>query len=165
MKFLDRFKTAAKPAQQEGDTEMSQNTEVASLATDEKVVELSNALAAKEALMTEMQSKFEALEAQLASLETEKASLAEKAKAVVQAARKEKLEAVLGTVGAAPVLMSMEGADEATFETVLNAFSANRKAESESEMFNEQGVSAEVLAIEEDPVKSLAEKFAAQFKN
>ncbi len=166
MKFLDRFKNAAKPASQEGDTEMSQTTEAAELAADDKVAELSAALAAKETLVAEMQAKMDALTAQMATLETEKVSLADKAKAVVQAVRKEKLEAVLGTVGAAPVLATMEGADDTTFETVLSAFAVNREAESKSKMFQDQGVAAEVgvPATEADTATRLAAKMAAQFK-
>lgn len=172
MKFLDRFKTAAKPAQQEEDANMS-NTPDAANAADEQIAELNTSLetanaslAANEQRFAEMQTKFDALTAQLAALETEKISLADRAKAVVQAARKEKLEAVLGTVGAAPVLATMESADDTTFETVLSAFSANREAEGKSKMFQEAGVSAEVeTPVEEaDTATRLAAKIAAQFK-
>jgi len=172
MKFLDRFKTAAKPAQQEEDANMS-NTPDAANAADERIAELSasletatTTLTATEQRFAEMQSKFDAMSAQMTALEAEKVSLADKAKAVVQAARKEKLEVVLGTVGAAPVLASLEGADDTTFETVLGAFSANREAEGKSKMFKEEGVAAEVeTPVEEaDTATRLASKIAAQYK-
>jgi len=165
MKFLDRFKTAAKPAQQEGDTEMSQTTEVANLAADDKTVELSAALTAKETQLAEMQEKFAEMEAKLNAIETEKASLAAHAKAVVAASRKEKLEAVLGTEGAAPVLATLENADDATFNTMYAAFSANMDVESKSKMFKEEGVAAEVKTpVEEaDTATRLAAKIAAQY--
>ena len=172
MKFLDRFKTAAKPAQQEEDVNMS-NTPDAASAADERIAELSasletatTSLSVSEQRFAEMQSKFNEMTAQLSALEAEKVSLADKAKAVVQATRKEKLEVVLGTAGAAPVLASLEGADDSTFETVLSAFSVNREAEGKSKMFQEKGVAAsvEVPAEEADTATRLAAKIAAQYK-
>lgn len=174
--MLDIFKrftkTAAKEvsqeaptAQQEGDTEMSQTTEVANLAADDKTVELSNALAAKETQLAELQAKFAEIEAKLGAIETEKVSLAAQAKAVVMTARKEKLEAILGTEGAAPVLATLEDADDNTFNTMYAAFSANRDTESQSKMFKEEGVAAEVKTpVEEaDTATRLAAKIAAQY--
>lgn len=92
---------------------------------------------------TELQTQFAQATVKLASLEAEKVAADGKAKALVQATRKEKLEAVLGTIPAASVFTSLETVDDNTFETVLNAFVANREVEAKSDMFQEKGVAAE----------------------
>lgn len=141
------------------------------LAVDNKTAEMATQLATATESLTAMTEKFATLQAdfekattKLEAAESEKASLAAKAKEVVMNARKEKMEAILGSVEAAPVLASLEGADDATFTTVMNAFAINRKVEANSEMFKEVGVVATVATAEEDPVKRLAAKMAANFK-
>lgn len=165
------FKRAAPAASQEESSAMTTQETQPVLAVDNKTAEMATQLATATESLTAMNEKFATLQAdfekvtsQLAAVESEKATLAAKAKEVVMNARKEKMEAVLGSAESAPVLASLENADDATFNTVLSAFSINRKAEANSEMFKEVGVVAEAPVAEEDPVKRLAAKMAANFK-
>lgn len=166
------FKRAAPAASQEESSVMTTQETQPELAVDNKTAEMATQLATATESLTAMTEKFATLQAdfekataQLAAAESEKAALATKAKEVVMNARKEKMEAILGSVEAAPVLASLEGADDATFTTVMNAFAINRKVEANSEMFKEVGVVAPVATAEEDPVKRLAAKMAANFKS
>lgn len=165
------FKRAAPAASQEESSVMTTQETQPVLAVDNKTAEMATQLAtATEGLssmtakFSEMEAKLKEAEAKLATLGAEKASLEAKAKEAVMATRKEKMEAVLGGVESVPVLASLEKADDATFQTVLNAFAVNRKAEASSEMFTEKGVVAEAAVTEEDPVKRLATRMAANFK-
>jgi hypothetical protein len=174
LKHLQKyFKPAVQAAIQE-EVEMTETTEATALATAATIAELTAsleqataALATKEDAFVAMAAQVEKMSAALAASETAQAEFAAQAKAVVIAARKEKLEAVLGTIGAAPVLASLEGADDTTFNTVLSAFAVNREAESKSEMFQEKGVAAtvETPVDEADTATRLAAKFAAQYKS
>lgn len=164
------FKRAASAASQEESSVMTTQGTQPVLAVDNKTAEMATQLAtATESLSSmsakfaEVEAKLKEAEAQLSALGAEKASLEAKAKETLMAARKEKLQAVLGDAESAPVLASLEGADDATFNTVLNAFAVNRKAEAESEMFKEKGAAAEQMATEEDPVARLTARIAANF--
>jgi uncharacterized protein (DUF3084 family) len=173
LKHLQKyFKPAVQAAIQE-EVEMTEHNEATALATAATIAELTasleqatSALATREEAFAAMAAQVEQMSAALAASETAQAEFAAQAKAAVTAARKEKLETVLGTLGAAPVLASLEGADDATFATVLSAFSLNREAESKSEMFKEKGVAAtvETPVDEADTATRLAAKFAAQYK-
>lgn len=165
------FKRAAPAASQEESSVMTTQETQPVLAVDNKTAEMATQLAKATENMTAMTEKVASLQAELEkanakldAVETEKATLAQKAKEVVMASRKEKMEAVLGSAEASPVLASLEGADDATFNTVLSAFAINRKAEANSEMFQEKGVVAEAATAEEDPVKRLAARMAANYK-
>lgn len=165
------FKRAASAASQKESSEMTTQETQPNMAVDGKTAEMAAQLAtATEGLakmtanFADMEAKYKEVVEKLSALETEKASLEAKAKEVMMAARKEKLEAVLGTDKTPAVLASLENADDKTFETVLSAFSANRQAEANSEMFTEAGVSAEQEATEDDPVARLTARIAANFK-
>lgn len=166
------FKRAAPAASQEESSVMTTQETQPELAVDNKTAEMAMQLATATESMTAMTEKFAAMQAdfekvtaKLAAAEAEKAEMAKQAKDAMMASRKEKLSAVLGDVESVPVLASLEGADDATFNTVLNAFAVNRKAESASEMFTEKGVTAEasVDVVEEDTAKRLEAKIKSQF--
>lgn len=166
------FKRAAPAASQEESSVMTTQETQPELAVDNKTAEMATQLATATETMTAMNEKFAAMQAdfdkvsaKLAAVEAEKAEMVNKAKEVMMASRKEKMSAVLGDVESIPVLASLESADEVTFNTVLNAFAVNRKAEANSEMFTEKGVTAETkVEAEADTATRLAAKVAAQYK-
>lgn len=167
---LKRFsKTAASAAQLKGDemstTQMAdfQATIAQLTASLSEANETITSLTASLKDVTEANSQMKSA---LEVAETAKQESAAQAKAAVMAARKEKLEAILGTDGAAPVLASLENADDTTFNTMYAAFTANRDVEANSKMFKEEGVTGESKApvAEADTATRLAAKIAAQYK-
>ncbi len=88
------------------------------------------------------------------------------ANAQVEKARKDKLEAVIGTESLEATFMAIKSLDETSFEVVLKGFEAAKSAEADSTMFTEKGVQATVpVPVEETTASRLAVKLAAQFKN
>lgn len=164
------FKTAAEAATQEEALKMT-TQEKQPAAAGIKTADMEALLATANSNFSVLQSQFSEMKAaleqattQLSSLEGEKEAILLKAKEAVKASRKEKMEALLGTIPAAPVLAALEGSDDSAFDAMLQAFGAQSKQESQSALFTEQGAAAEVVLVAEDPVKRLAAKMAAQFK-
>lgn len=168
--FMKRFSTAAK----EEVNEMSEpKTEQPEMTVDHQSAELSTlvaqmasqseALLAVQSQFAELTNKYEQAQAALAEIEATKASLIAQAAATKLVARKEKVEATLGTAKAPAILAATEALDDASFEAIVAAFSANLVAEAASPLFNEIGVAAEAETIVVDPVAKLAANLAAQF--
>lgn len=83
----------------------------------------------------------------------------------VEKARKDKLEAVIGTETLETTFMAIKSLDDASFEVVLKGFEAAKADEAKGKMFTEKGASADgKTTAETDEVKRLADKIAAQFK-
>ena len=166
---------AAEAAHTEEVTNMTTSTDQANLATDNPAVaELTANLASVTEAMATMQNSFNELTAKyeqgqtlLATMEADKVSLVEAAKAKTVASRTEKLTAVLGTEKTPSVLAALSGLDDATFATVLGTYAASYEAEAKSAMFTEAGISAEtkVPEDEQDTAKRLESKFNKQFNS
>jgi hypothetical protein len=82
------------------------------------------------------------------------------------AARKEKVVAAVGTAKADPLMAATETLDDAAFEAVMGALSASADTESNSKMFQEKGVTVEVVASqvteESAEMKMLKKKYGAK---
>ena len=166
--FMKRFSTVAKE-----EVEMVEPKEQPEMSVVPNTAELSALVAQlasqSEALLTvqtqfaELSTKYEAAQAALAAVEDAKAALVAEAAAKQLTARKEKVEMAIGTAKAPAVLLATEKLDDASFEAIVAAFSANLEAESKSPMFSEVGVAAEVETVAVDPVAKLAANLAAQF--
>lgn len=124
-------------------------------------------------LVTELQSKLSSIEA---AYEEAKAALEElqevKAKLVAEAAekrlkaRKEKIEASVGTSKVDSLMSATESLSDEQFEAVVSAMSASAEKEASSQMFTEAGATVEVDASkvqEEDELKRLlTEKYVSK---
>lgn len=136
----------------------------------EQVVSQASAFQAIQGQFAEMQNsfaelstKYETAQAALAAVEDAKAALIVAAAEKQLATRKEKVEMAIGTAKAPAVLLATENLDDASFEAIVAAFSANLEAESKSTMFTEVGVAAEAAPVEVDAVSKLAAAFAKKF--
>jgi hypothetical protein len=116
-----------------------------------EVVEPAAALEAAQAAMTEMSGKVAELSAALASanallveMQAEKVAMIAEAAAKKTAARKEKVEAAVGTLKAPSLLAATESLDDAAFDAVVSALATSVDAETQSPMFKEVGIAAEV---------------------
>ena len=110
---------------------------VAQLATQASAFE---ELQAKFAELTE---KYSEAQAALESLESVKEDLVAKAAEAKVAARKEKLEAAVGTEKATTLLSTLEVLDDAAFDSVVSSMTVNLDAEKSTPAFTESGVTAE----------------------
>lgn len=151
--------------------EVSMTTTTEQLNTANETAELVAQLASSASALTELQSQFAELSTKYAEAQAALAQLSEVKEAMVaQAAaeklakRKESLEHAVGTVKAAELLATLEVLDDAAFDSVVSAMTVNLDAEASSTAFKETGVVAEADKAEVDPVKALAEGFAAKFK-
>lgn len=151
--FTAQAETSASAEHNEEVTKMTEEKDQAiTLATDNTaVVELTANLASVTEAFATLQSQYAEAVAALAEVEVAKTALVADAKAVQMAARKEKMEATIGTEKAPAVLASLESLDDATFATVVGAMASSFETESKSEMFTEAGVSAEA-EVEVKPV-------------
>jgi chromosome segregation ATPase len=156
LKHLQKFfagspaQPSASAEQQEEVVDMTTQTEATASAADTKIAELSaslatatDAIAANETKLSEVLAQLEAAHATLAAIESDKASLIAKAVEAKNLTRKEKVEATLGTDKAESVLAATASLDDAAFDAVLSAFSANFEAEANSPSFQEKGITAD----------------------
>ena len=148
----------------EGHAALSANVEqVATLVA--QLASANETLVASQSQFAELTAKFEAAQTQLADIAAAKAALEVEAKQAKLTARKEKVEASIGTANAAAVLAATEGLEDAQFEAIVGAMAKSFETEASSNMFTETGVAAEAAVVEDaDPVKSLAAKVAAKFQ-
>lgn len=167
LKHLQKFFNAPK---EEVPEMMTQEEQTVQAAVDTNAAELtaqlasaSETLVAMQAQFAELSAKYDNVQATLSAIESEKAALVAKAAEAKLTARKEKVEAALGTAKAPAILAATEALDDASFEAIVAAFSANLEAESKSPLFTEVGVSAEAAPVAVDPVAKLAANLAAQF--
>lgn len=134
------------------------------------------ALAELTAKFEELTNKFAELSAQheeavaaLAKAEAEKAETIAAQVAAKAAARKQLVEAAIGTEKAAGLLAATENLDDAGFEAVVSALTGSVEAEAKTAMFTEVGQSGEVnasavvaAAEESTTMKLLKAKFGDQ---
>ncbi len=116
---------------------------------------VTSALADKEAALTKLTADFTAMQSTLANIEKAKEELIIKAKEEKLAARKAKVELAIGTTKAEEILNATNSLDDASFESVLSAFSASFELEAKSKMFVETGVTPDNSAdasADEKPV-------------
>lgn len=92
--------------------------------------------------LAELTKKYDEAQAKLSAIEEDKASLLAKAAEVKAQARKEKVEATLGTAKAEGVLAATASLNDEAFEAVVSAFAASYDAEANSKAFKEVGMSA-----------------------
>lgn len=144
----------------EGKPEMQQEETQAKLLDVDNTAELATALAAL-ALQTEafaeLSSKYEAVQSQLAEIESAKADLVAEQLAAKLQSRKEKVESLIGTVKAPALLSATEALDDTSFAAVLQAVQSSVENESKSELFREVGASGSVDGeqVQESGVASL----------
>lgn len=131
---------------------------VVTLAVDASAIqaELSSVLAQVEVVtsaLTEMTAKYEEAQAALAAVAAEKDAIEVAAKAAQAAARLAQVEAAIGTEKAAAFMTATQGLDDTQFASVVSALAGSVEAEAKTELFVEQGVTAEVDAavLEEKP--------------
>lgn len=144
---LKRFFKAADAVQpEEGNVAMTTKDEQLA-AADDKSAELlaqlttaTEALTAKETALADLTAKFEQAQSALAEIEKAKQELIVKAKEEKLAARKAKVEAAIGTAKADEILKATESLEDASFDSLLSAFSVSLDAEAKSKMFVEAGV-------------------------
>lgn len=135
----------------------------------ENVTDINKAQAAKlaEALnsITELNSKLIIAQAELAEIESAKAALIAEAASKKLAARKEKVEMVIGTVKAASLLSATEALDDVAFDAVVTALAGSVEEESKGKMFKELGASgttdASKVVEESAEMKALKAKYKA----
>ena len=106
-----------------------------------------SALTELQASFAELTTKFEAAQAALAVVENEKKELATKAAEARLVARKESLEATVGTIKAAELLTTLEVLDDTAFAAVVSTMKVNLDAEAKSAAFTEAGVTAEAKEV------------------
>lgn len=164
--LMKKYFNPASADNQEEVKQMTQETEQTVASADNTAVaELVAQLASQTEAMTALQSKYDLATAALAQSAEAQATLIANAKAVVMAARTEKLSAIMGDVQGPKTAASLESLDDGAFAVVLSSYTANFAAEAKSEMFVEKGVAAEAAPVEEvDAVSRLAANLAAQFK-
>lgn len=108
------------------------------------------------ATLAEAVTKIEELQATAGDAEAAAAAAAKAEAELRVKARKEKLEAAVGTDRAETFLAAFEGMDDAKFEAAVAAMAGVGADEAKSEMFNETGidaaVDAEKVAKEQQPV-------------
>lgn len=159
-KFMKKFSNPAALAAQEKEDTMSVNHEANAQAAAATIAELTASLtqanatlAEKETAFAEMSAKLEQITAALAASDAAQAELKAQAEAKVQSERTAKLAAVIGSVKAPEMTVSLKGLDDAAFDLVVSSMSANLSEEAKSAMFTEAGVSADAEAVaEEKPV-------------
>ena len=106
----------------------------------------STQLAAAQTTIAELTSRFAEATASLAAVEAAKTALIKSAHDTKMAARKERVEAVAGTIKGALMLSATESLDDATFESICAAMSTTLNAEATSAAFTETGVTTEAQA-------------------
>jgi hypothetical protein len=144
----------------EKEPEMAQEETQAPMLAVDRTAELELAQASLADVQTkyaELSAQLETAQAALAVIEADKAQMVAQAAEAKLAARKEKVEATLGTAKAEGVLAATATLEDAAFEAVLSAFAASYADEAKSPMFNEVGVAAEA-AVASAPEESLEMK-------
>jgi hypothetical protein len=167
------MKKVFKPASAETQEEvMTTETDKANLAIDNTTVaeltanlaSVTEAMATLQGSFAELSTKYESAQAALNASEAAQALLATQAATARLEARTSAITASVGTSQLEAMLTATNGMDDAAFDTIIGAMAKSFKAEANSPMFKEVGIAAEVEAVEEDPVKRLAAKLAAQYK-
>lgn len=155
-------------------TELSVETLQASLATltadfeafraeaDATAAQAEAALAALSAELSTAQANALALANKLAAVEAEKLAAVADAEAKRLTARKEKVEAAVGTEKSVALLAATEALDDAAFEAVVSALGTSLDAEAQSKLFNEQGADVQAdksVVVESAEARILKDKY------
>jgi septal ring factor EnvC (AmiA/AmiB activator) len=113
---------------------------------EERIQELTNGVNEANATVSSLQNRVQELEAALAEATAAQAAAAASEAELRASARKEKLEAAVGTEKASSLMAVMADMDDVKFGAVLSALAGNVASEAASEMFNEVGATTEVDA-------------------
>jgi septal ring factor EnvC (AmiA/AmiB activator) len=119
--------------------------------------ELKEALAETLEQVESLKSTVESLKSFAEGLEAAKAEAAKKAEELRMAARKEKLEAVAGSVKADALMAVAGNLDDAAFEAVVEALATSLATEANSAMFRESGVTGGEVDPSRAPTPESAE--------
>lgn len=146
----------------------NQETDAAALA---QVTNDKDAIIAAQALQiesltvkfSEIKSMLDDAKASLASVEQAKLSLLEEAHKKQMEARRSSIAMSLGDSKVDALMEATAGLNDVQFSTVIGAMAKAINVESESKMFREVGVTAEQPPVENDAVKRLEAKIAAQY--
>lgn len=125
----------------EGQPELVVDTNNADLSA--QLVAATAQLAEAQASAAQMSSELATLKAAFAVIEKEKADMLAKAVADKAQARREKVEATLGTEKAEEVLAATANLDDTSFGTIVDAFAKSLDAEAKSSTFQEKGLTAD----------------------
>lgn len=130
-----------------------------------QLTEASTALETAVNAVAEADAKVAELEAKLAAANAEKVAAEVAAAEKRLLARKEKIEAAVGTSNADALMAATQSLDDAAFDAVVSALNMSVDNESKSGMFSEVGAAAQADAakVEESPeMKILREKYSAK---
>lgn len=180
LKELKKFFTAsadnAASAESQEEVEMTEQDKATFAAAETKAAELTvaldtanAALAEKEAMFAELNSKYAAAEAALAASADAQAKLVEQAAKVKLDERTAKLSAIMGDVKGPTTAEKLSALDDASFAVVLDSYVASFAAEENSPMHREVGVAAdatpkEVVEESAEMKKIKAEQAAARLQ-
>lgn len=97
-----------------------------------------------DAQVAQANARVAELQAALNAVADEQAKALEAAQAATLTARKEKIEATVGSEKVDALMTATTGLDDAAFDAVLSAMTLATDKEAKSKMFTEQGAAAEV---------------------
>lgn len=123
------------------------------------------ALSTAQLQIAELTTKFAEAQALLDAIASEKATLVANAATARLQARKEAIEASVGTDKADALLAATDSLDDVAFKAVVGAMAMSFEKEASSQLFKEVGVagSVDAKAVEESPeMKALKVKYAAK---
>lgn len=119
------------------------------LVVDDKTTELTaqlevatSQLADAQASVATMSAEIETLKTAFAAIEKEKSDVLAKALTDKVQARREKVEATLGTEKSEEVLAATANLDDASFDSIVSAFANSFEKEATSATFQEKGLTA-----------------------
>jgi hypothetical protein len=161
LKHLQKFLKTEITEQKESEEIVAQESN----RTEDLSAEYQKIVEQLESKLADISAKYEQAVQDLAKAEAAKVKLETEAKLKKTAARQERVFAVIGENEKATKLLSAtEEMEDAQFEAIVSALAGSVEKEANSNMFKEVGVSSEATPTEIDPVKKLAAKMAAQFK-
>jgi len=145
---LKRFFKAPEGTTQE-EVDMTAKEGQPELVVDNKNADLTAQLESATSQLTAIQAENAQMIAELNTLKTafsaiekEKADVLAKAMADKAQARRERVEATLGSAKSEEVLAATANLDDASFEAIVGAFANSFEAEAKSEVFQEKGLTA-----------------------
>lgn len=165
-KYFAKAETpVAEATQLEKEESMTTTTEQPVLTADNQTAELVAQLAAQTATLEDLQAKFAELNTKYAEATAALAGVEAKAAELKLAARKEKLENAVGTEKAATLLSTLDGLDDAAFDSVVSCMKVNLEQEQSSPAFTESGVTAAVDAEKVAEANSIKAKLEKKYKS
>lgn len=125
----------------EGQPELVVNDNTAELSAQLEAA--TSSLAVANESVAKLSAELNEVKAALAAVEKEKADALAQAVADKAQARREKVEAALGTDKADEVLAATQSLDDASFESIVTAFALSFDKEAKSPAFQEKGLTAQ----------------------